>query len=148
FLPDEAMTPVAALSFCAKQAALEDEDRDCYHAFAVYHVGDARVIGDVGFYCPSGPENQADLGFQFHPDYHGQGLATEAVLALLHHGFENWNLRRVTSGCDARNLPSFRLMERVGMRREAHFVSSRVTKGVLHDEYAYALLRDEWFAQK
>ncbi|RYG64905.1 N-acetyltransferase, partial [bacterium] len=76
FLPDEAMTPVAALSFCAKQAALEDEDRDCYHAFAVYHVGDARMIGDVGFYCPSEPENQADLGFQFHPDYHGQGLAT------------------------------------------------------------------------
>lgn len=148
YLPDKAMTEAEALTFFTRQAAMQDDDRDCYHSFAVFHVEDAKVIGDVGFYRAAGPENKADLGFQFHPDYQGKGYANEAAAALIRHGFLNWELQRITSGCDARNIDSWRLMERLGMRREAQFRQSRITRGVLHDEYTYALLREEWLAQQ
>ncbi len=65
---------------------------------------------------------QAELGWTLHPDHAGRGYATEAVRELIRICFEDLGLRRVTAGCFADNEPSWRLMERVGMRREAHTV--------------------------
>ncbi len=87
------------------------------------------------------------LGWAFHPDVSGRGLATEAVAELMRHAFDDLGLRRVAADCFADNEPSWRLMERLGMRREAHHL-----KNSLHrdhgwmDEYAYALLAEEWRA--
>ncbi|MCW3060900.1 MAG: hypothetical protein JWQ02_2721 [Capsulimonas sp.] len=83
----------------------------------------------------------------FHPDYHGQGYATEAAEALLKFLFGDLAAHRVTSGCDARNTASVRLMERLGLRREGHLVQSQFSNGELRDEYLYALLRGEWLAR-
>src|SRR4051794_15774270 len=65
---------------------------------------------------------QADLGWALHPDHTGRGYATEAVSELLRVAFEDLGLRRVTANCFAHNEGSWRLMERIGMRREAHNV--------------------------
>ncbi len=144
YMPDEPLTADQAERWLASQAQLAEAEPNRYHSFAVEHRADGRVIGDVGFFRAAGPERTADLGFQFHPAYHGQGYAYEAAAALLRYGFRQWHLRRITAGCDARNTASFRLLERLGMRREAHFKQSRITRGVLHDEYRYGLLVDEW----
>ena len=77
--------------------------------------------------------------------YHGQGLATEAVRALLGICFDQLGLRRVVAACFTENEPSWRLMERVGMRREAHHVADSLHRDHgWSDEYVYALLADEW----
>jgi len=52
--------------------------------------------------------------------------------------------RRVIAICDVRNHASYRLMERLRMRREAHTLQSFWNKGSWTDEYQYAILRDEW----
>jgi hypothetical protein len=80
----------------------------------------------------------------FHPGYQGRGLATEAAEVVLGLGFDGLGLHRVIGRCDALNLPSARLMERLGMRREAHFVHNEIFKGSWGDELVYALLEDEW----
>ena len=88
---------------------------------------------------------QAELGWTLDPQHGGQGLATEAVAELVRICFEDLGLRRVTALCFADNEPSWRLMERLGMRREAHNVAESLhrTRGWL-DGFGYALLADEW----
>jgi RimJ/RimL family protein N-acetyltransferase len=90
---------------------------------------------------------QAELGWSLDPRHTGRGYATEAVRELLRICFEDLGLRRVTANCFAGNEESWRLMERVGMRREAHTVRESLhrSEGWL-DGYAYALLADEWAA--
>ncbi|HXH79365.1 GNAT family protein [Nocardioides sp.] len=87
----------------------------------------------------------AEIGWCLSPAHAGQGLATEAVRELLAIAFDGLGLRRVTANCFADNEPSWRLMERVGMRREAHNVSDTLHRdGEWYDGLVYALLADEW----
>lgn len=88
---------------------------------------------------------QAELGWTLHPDHAGQGYATEAVRELLRVCFEDLGLRRVTATCFAENEPSWRLMERVGMRRELYTVRDSLHRsGEWLDGIGYALLAEEW----
>jgi RimJ/RimL family protein N-acetyltransferase len=116
---------------------------------------DGLVIGDLQLAVSDGWAQQevaarargveAELGWVLDPAYAGRGYATEAVQGLLRLCFEELGLRRVTAGCFADNVASWRLMERVGMRRELHTVRESLhrTQGWL-DGFGYALLADEW----
>jgi RimJ/RimL family protein N-acetyltransferase len=85
------------------------------------------------------------LGWTMHPDVGGRGLATEAVRELVRHAFDDLGLRRVVAECFADNQPSWRLMERIGMRREAHHLRDSLHRTLgWQDEYVYALLAEEW----
>ncbi len=118
---------------------------------------DGQVIGDLMVKTEDGWAQaevadtarnvHAELGWVFHPAQHGHGYATEAVRALLRICFTGLRLRRVTALCFADNEPSWRLMERLGMRREAHNVRDTLHRsGEWLDGYGYALLAEEWNA--
>ncbi|KQY23490.1 GCN5 family acetyltransferase [Cellulomonas sp. Root485] len=113
---------------------------------------DGRVIGDLMLqiedsWAQDDPERprQAVLGWVLDPEHGGQGYATEAVAELLRISFEDLGLRRVRAVCFADNEPSWRLMERLGMRREEHSVRDALhrSRGWI-DGLTYALLADEW----
>lgn len=92
---------------------------------------------------------QAELGWLLHPTHAGRGYATEAVSALIGLCFGPLGLRRVVAHCFAGNTASWRLMERLGMRREAHTVRDSLHRsGEWLDGYSYALLADEWRAAR
>ena len=87
---------------------------------------------------------QADLGWVLHPDHTGHGYATEAVRELIRWCFEDLGLRRVTANCFADNTASWRLMERVGMRRETCAVKESLHRsGEWLDTMGYGLLAEE-----
>jgi RimJ/RimL family protein N-acetyltransferase len=91
---------------------------------------------------------QAELGWVLDPAYTGRGYATEAVLEMLRFCFEDLGIHRVVANCFADNTASWRLMERIGMRREAHTVRESLHRsGQWLDGYTYALLDDEWQAR-
>lgn len=113
---------------------------------AVEFKDEAKVVGEVVLVWLSQEHRAGELGFVFHPDYHGQGYAAEASRAMLALGFGTLKLHRVSGRCDARNAASARLMERLGMRREAHFVANEWVKGEWTSEFVYALLQHEWRA--
>lgn len=144
----EPMDEEKARSFLARQADPEAWAGAGWLAFAVYHPGDGKVIGEVGVFVEKEPKSEGNTGWMLHPDYHGQGYATEAAQTLVRYAFLERHLRRLTSGCDTRNTASWRLMERLGMRREGHFRQSCQTRGEWQDEYLYALLREEWLTQQ
>lgn len=104
------------------------------------------LVGEVSLIWRSVEARQGELGWIFHPDHQGQGYASEAANALLDLGFGAADLHRIFARCDARNEPSWRLMERLGMRREAHFRQHALFKGGWDEEFYYAILRDEWLS--
>ena len=63
---------------------------------------------------------------------------------MLKVGFEDLGLRRIIAQCDPRNESSWRLMERLGMRREAHFRECEIFKGEWSDLFVYAMLAEEF----
>lgn len=90
---------------------------------------------------------RAEIGWSLHPAHTGHGYATEAVRELLRVAFEDHGLRRVVANCFYDNEPSWRLMERLGMRRETHAVRDSLHRsGEWLDSLAYALLAEEWRA--
>ncbi|GAA0358340.1 GNAT family protein [Microbispora corallina] len=106
-----------------------------------------RVVGDLTLFWRSEENRQGEIGYVFNPACHGRGLATEAARELLRLGFDGLGVHRLYGRCDARNIPSYRLMERLGMRREAHLVENEFFEGEWSDELVYAMLAREWRAQ-
>jgi RimJ/RimL family protein N-acetyltransferase len=106
------------------------------------------VVGDCVLFWRSREHQRGEIGYIFDPAYQGRGLATEAAAMLLRLGFEGLGLHRIVARCDARNTASARVMERNGMRREAHFVQIEFLKGEWADELIYAILHSEWAARQ
>jgi RimJ/RimL family protein N-acetyltransferase len=106
-----------------------------------------RVIGDLTLMMGPPEHRGAELGWVLDPTRSGHGYATEAAHALLHLCFDTLGLHRVTARIDARNEPSLRLADRLGMRREAHLIENEWFKGGWSDEFDFALLEHEWVAQ-
>jgi aminoglycoside 6'-N-acetyltransferase len=102
------------------------------------------IIGDCAFQVLADDARQAQIGFTLAAAFQGQGYASEAVRALVDFLFLEYKLHRVTAICDALNLTSARLLERIGMRREGHYIENVWFKGAWGDEYLYAILEREW----
>jgi RimJ/RimL family protein N-acetyltransferase len=134
-----------ALAEQCRETRLDDEGD--WLTFAVVWREAGRVVGEVGLKWLSREHRQGETGFIFNPDYQGRGLATEAAECMLAIGFGTLGWRRIIGCCDARNDASARLMERIGMRREAHLRHSGIVKGKWADELIYAILDDEWKAR-
>jgi RimJ/RimL family protein N-acetyltransferase len=115
---------------------------------AIELVKSGTMIGSVNLIWLSQEHAQGEVGYTLHPDYQGKGYATEAVRAMLAYGFHDMGLHRIVGTCDDRNEPSRRLLERIGMRREAHFREMQWSKGEWCSQLVYAMLRQEWEARQ
>lgn len=124
---------------------------------AVVVEHDGRLIGDLMVkvqdayaqreVAEGAVASEAELGWTFDPAHHGRGFATEALGALFGICFDDLGLRRVVAACFTANEQSWRLMERVSMRREAHHVKDSLHRDHgWQDGYVYALLAEEWRA--
>jgi len=117
--------------------------------YAVVRKSDGVLIGSaVLMHLPDNPE----IGWTLHRDYWRQGYATEMGRTMLHLGFDKLNLHRIISTCNALNIASYKVMERIGMRREGLFIKAQknniMYKDEWYDEVLYAILQEEWIAVK
>lgn len=104
---------------------------------------DGRMVGWVGLNIE--PEHaQAELSYAMRPDLRGQGLATEAVRAVVDRVFLDTRLGRVWGRVDPPNVASVRVLEKVGMQREAVMRRAFVRQGELIDLAVYGMLRTDW----
>ena len=149
FLFDSPMTletVTEAVQQRISQSALEQEGDKLVLAVDLRETGE--LIGEISLIWRSEIARQGELGYIFNPEFHGQGYATEASAALLDIGFSEIGLHRIMARCDARNSASWRVMERLGMRREAHYREHARFKGEWDEEFVYAILEDEWAARQ
>ena len=134
--------------FSREEADAEAARRATDPAFWAVCLPDGTLIGtlffsDCAFYG-------AELGYVFSRPHWGNGYAAEAARAVMEHAFATTDLHRVCAMCNPENVRSWRLLERLGMRREGVFRQdiffSRRPDGspVWQDTYLYAILRDEF----
>ncbi len=93
-------------------------------------------------------DDEAVIGWILHRDYWKQGFGTEMGKRIVEFGFNELGLHRITAHCDTENYGSYRVMERIGMRREGCFLeagpANKFSGKKYGDEYSYAILKDEW----
>jgi len=116
---------------------------DTWFQLGISIKGKEGIIGDIGihFICEG---KICDIGYTLSPEHQGKGFATEAVTAVFNYLFNNLNKHRIIASVDPRNQRSIKLLERIGMRKEAHFRKSIWTDEGWADDLIYALLKEEW----
>ncbi len=114
---------------------------------AITLVSDSRLIGTCGLRKPTIDAQEAELGYELHPDSWGQGYATEAARALLRFGFDALHLRRVRAYCIAENAASVRVLERIGMRQERCLKAHTWMQRRSWDMFVYAISKEQWRAR-
>ncbi|MQA01696.1 MAG: GNAT family N-acetyltransferase [Streptosporangiales bacterium] len=141
---DEASTEVALARRTRRTTLIDAGDS---LSLAVVERETGALAGDATFFWRSEQSRQGEIGYVFNPAFHGRGYATETAEELVRFGFEELGLHRVTGRLDGRNTASARVLERLGMRREAHLRQNELVKGEWADEVVYGLLADEWRAR-
>lgn len=145
FEPYEVFTEEAA-----RAEALRRSEHEAFWAVCLKESG--KLIGNI--YLSKQDFDTWELGYVFNANYHGNGYATEAAKALVDDVFENKNARRVIAMCSPLNNPSWKLLERLGMRREGHllqniyFKTNQDGSPIWLDTYEYGILATEWPATR
>jgi len=129
-------------------SALEEQEQwpRPFVSLLIERKSDGRAIGSIGLRVRDEKYRTGDIGYVLARAYWRQGYMTEAARAILDVAFRKLDFHRVWATCEARNRASYGVMEKLGMRREAHFRKDKFEKGEWRDTYLYAILAEEWFA--
>lgn len=103
-----------------------------------------KLIGDLGVHFIGEDGFQCELGCTLNKNYHGKGLATEAMKMTIDYLFNSLSKHRIIASVDPQNVPSIRLLERLNFRQEAHFRESLLIDGKWVDDVIYGLLKKDW----
>ena len=107
-----------------------------------------KVIGELIY--ENGEFDAKEIGFFFNPKYQGKGYAREASSTIMNLAFNEWGIRRITARCDAKNIKSKALLERLGMRQEGlliqhlYFKHDDLGNPIWADTCLYGILKSEW----
>jgi len=153
YLSDEAVVQFEPYDVFDEQASQNEAARragdQAFWAVCLKDTG--KLIGNI-YFEQQRPEQFLtwELGYVFNRKYWGNGYAAESCRRIIEHGFTQYGARRIIAMCNPENENSWRLLERLGMRREAHLKQSVYFKfdkqgnPIWNDTYTYAMLREEW----
>ena len=101
-----------------------------FYDWAVVLKDTGKMIGTCGFTRFDYANNSAEIGYVLNTEYHGQGIATEALEKVLEFGFEKICLNRIEGKYMVENAASRRVMEKCsmtfeGVRREGMLIKGR-----------------------
>lgn len=107
-----------------------------------------RLIGDCAIKLDAQDPRIAEVGISLSRDYQKRGFAGEALSCLLDYAFCELDVHRVFAIADCENTACVKMLERLKLRREAHFLKNVWFKGAWGSEYHYAILETEWAARR
>ena len=87
--------------------------------------------------------SRAEIGYLLAPDRQGQGYMHEALRQMLAYLFGTLRLHRIEAEIDPRNVPSARVLDRLGFHREGVLRQRWRIQGELSDSAVYGLLADD-----
>lgn len=118
-----------------------------FYDWAIVLKSSGRMIGTCGFTAFDCSHDAAEIGYVLNPDYRGQGIAPEAVRAVMAFGFDKLALHRIEARFIEGNEASLRVMEKVGMRFEGYRREAMLIKGTYRTIGYSSILRAEYEAQ-
>ena len=124
------------------QNSYQPFEKDKVFDLAIERQEDGKVIGLVGMIRED--HGQAEIGWAIGVEHRGQGYATDAARALMDYGFTSLGLHRIHADASTDNIASWRIMERLGMRREGLLRQAVYEGGKWLDRYIYGIVADEW----
>ncbi|MED1613688.1 GNAT family protein [Bacillus paranthracis] len=136
YIPEGVFTEEDTRNFVYKNMGENAEN------FPVIQIDENILIGHIVFHKYFG-EHTYEIGWVFNPKYFNKGYASEAAKATLKYGFKEMKLHRIIATCQPENTPSYRVMEKIGMRREGYFRKCIPHGNEWWDEYYYAILEEE-----
>ncbi|PGK33339.1 GNAT family N-acetyltransferase [Bacillus anthracis] len=136
YIPDGVFTEEDTRNFVNKNMGENAKN------FPVILIDENILIGHIVFHKYFG-EHTYEIGWVFNPKYYNKGYASEAAQATLKYGFKEMKLHRIIATCQPENTASYRLMEKIGMRREGYFRKCIPHGNEWWDEYYYAILEEE-----
>lgn len=108
--------------------------------------------GKIGFisYYPirTDYQNLYEIGYRINPKERNKGYTTEATQLLVNHMFRTLDIERIESVTDVENIPSQRVLEKNGFKREGMLRKRFLLRGDYRDEYMYSLVREDWLKVK
>jgi RimJ/RimL family protein N-acetyltransferase len=134
--------------FSREEAAAEAKRRSMDNHFFAVQLKDGKLIGNL--YLAEGDFGTWELGYVFNSAYWKMGYAYESAAALVSYAFSDLGARRITAMCNPLNISSWRLLERLGFRREGTLIRNifffRDQNGnpIWQDTFEYGVLNDEW----
>ncbi len=102
-----------------------------------------QLIGDIGIHFLEDIQ-QVEIGYTLSPLYQGKGYAIEAVKSVINYLFIQLQKHRIIASVDPDNIKSIKLLEKLGLRKEAHFIKSFQIGDKWYDDCIYAILEEEW----
>lgn len=140
----EAMDEAAVQQFITNAATAEPGVPGEWFQFAVALRTSDELIGDCGLHLLAEDPRQGEFGYTFSRAFQGQGLAQEAMEAILTYTFASLNVHRMAAITDVRNSGSIKLLERLHFRREGRTQQAFWNKGEWVDEYLYGMTAARW----
>ena len=124
-----------------------DERGEWYQLAIATRDDPGTLIGDCAFQARAAEPLIADIGYSLDPAVQGNGYGTEAITELVRYLFEDRTKHKVCADCDIRNEPSWKLLERVGFRREGEMHEAFWDGDGWASEYLYGMLASDWHAR-
>jgi RimJ/RimL family protein N-acetyltransferase len=103
-----------------------------------------KIIGDLGIHFFDSENKQVEIGCTLNKDFQNKGYATESIKIVIDYLFKRLNKHRIITSIDPNNNKSIQLVERIGFRKEAHFVENLFINGKWVDDLIYALIERDW----
>ncbi len=123
--------------------AANNREHNRSYIFAVELTGGNKFAGLAGINPGKEKYRNAEVWFKFHYKYWNKGFATETLKKLIEFCFKDLQLHRVEAGCAAGNAGSIKVLEKAGMKREAHTRQLLPLKSGWSDNYGYAILETD-----
>jgi RimJ/RimL family protein N-acetyltransferase len=112
--------------------------------WAIARRSDDRLIGTIAFFKLDTVARKAEIGFALRRDHWGRGYMREALQSALGYFFDDLDFRRIEADVDPRNLPSLRLLDGLGFKREGYLRERWLVSEGTQDSLFYGLLKREW----
>ncbi|MBI5403891.1 MAG: GNAT family N-acetyltransferase [Ignavibacteriae bacterium] len=117
---------------------------ETWFQFVIIKKETKKIVGDLGIHFFGSENKQAEIGCTLNKDFQNKGYATESVKRVIDYLFKDLNKHRIITSIDPENINSIRLVERIGFRKEAHFVESLLINKKWVDDLMYALIEKDW----
>ena len=132
-----------ALEFVAEMKTKNSNTQGEWFQVVLEERSSSEMIGDAAYFLKT-DDSQAYIGYTIARPHWRKGYGFEAIRRLLDYLFGELGLHRVVAITDVENFPSFSMLDRLGFRREGHFVENLMFKENWVSEYHYAMLKHEW----
>ena len=117
---------------------------ETWFQFVIVNKECNKIIGDIGIHFIDKANQQTEIGCTLNKDFQNKGFATEALKNVIDYLFNELNKHRIIASIDPENKSSIRLVERLGFRKEAHFIQSLFINDKWVDDLIYALIEKDW----